>query len=192
MKSTTKKVLTDNQRKLIEDNLDYAFYYFNMHNITSEDKRQELLYALCRNIHLYDPSRGTITTFMTTVFESKNYNMYRCEKRLKRILNSLCISLNDVVLPGVDGSENLTVEDIIGNPEIGFDEFETTDLYNYIIKKLSKTKYITPKHVQIFIAYLNTLNQSEVARMYGVSRQTVNTTIQKVRNIIKLKGWASR
>lgn len=185
---TVRRHLTEEQKKLIEDNFAYCLFYFSQHNIVDEDKRQKMLYSLCRCIHLYDPNRGTITTFINTVFKSRMIALYNEDKQRKKIFDKLCISLNDSVLSDDEG-QPLTWEEIIGNYDATFEDIEYNDFNKYLMRKLEKNKKIKKFDFLLFRAYLETGNQTEVAKMYGISRQAVNEHIMKVRNVIKSKGW---
>ena len=182
-----KSKLTENQKKLIEDNLPYIFWYFNRHNIFDEDKQQDLLYSLCRFIHLYDASRGNITTFINAVFNSRRISLFEHEeKTYQENLNKVLLRWTDVI---IDDHDPLTLADVIGNRECGFDDVETNDVINRLLEKLKKHPKVNEDDLKIFIAYLTTGNMSEVAKMYEVSRQRISDRIKKVRNLIKSKGW---
>lgn len=184
---TNHSKLTENQKKLIEDNLSYIFWYFGRHNIKDEDKQQDLLYSLCKYIHLYDPTRGSITTFINAVFNSRRITLYEHEeKTYQENLNKVLLRWSDTIL---DGHDPLTLADVIGNRDYGFDEFENTDLCNRLIEKLKQCSSITKNDFKIFIAYLTTGNMTEVSKMYGLSRQRVSAQVIKVRNLIKSKNW---
>ena len=184
---TNHSKLTENQKKLIEDNLSYVFWYFGRHNIKDEDRQQDLLYSLCKCIHLYDPSRGSITTFINAVFSSRRIALYEHEeKTYQENLNKVLLRWSDTVL---DGNDPLTLAEIVGNRDYGFDEFESTDLCNRIIEKLKQCPNVTKNDFKVFIAYLTTGNMTEVGKMYGLSRQRVSAQVIKVRNLIKSKNW---
>ena len=178
--------LTENQKKLIEDNLPYVMWYFRRHNVWDEDDQQDLLYALCRFIHLYDPSRGNITTFINAVFKSRRISVIEHEKTQQEALNRIWLRWGDVL---IDDHDPLLLEDTVGNNDYGFDEFESTDLYKRLIEKLKNYPKVTPNDFKIFLAFLETNNMTEVSKMYGISRQRVSQIVIKIRNLIKSKGW---
>lgn len=177
--------LTEEQKKLIEDNLDFCYYWMNLHGIKNEDRQQSLLTAICSYIHLYDPEKGAITTFMSSVMSSRNKSLNQREYSNCRVIDKYSVSINDEV-SNLD--ENcLTWEDILVYSEEGFEKFETDDYYKNVINYVERVAKISPKNLKILIAYMNTGNMKEVARMYGCTHQNVSRICREVK--LKLKRW---
>lgn len=177
--------LTEEQKKLIEDNLDFCYFWMNQHNIISEDRQQSLLTAVCSFIHLYDPKRGAITTFLAAVMGSRNSNLTKQEYSQCRVVNKHSVSINEVI--SESDEDELTWEDILGYTEHGFEKFETDDYYKNVLDYVERVANINPNNFKILVAYMNTGNMTEVARMYGCTQQYVSRICREVK--LKIKRW---
>jgi len=180
--------LTDEQRKLIEDNLEDIKTWFYCHNVFDEDQKQDMLYNLCAQIHLYDSSKGTFSTFIDIVNSSRKIKLYYHDNAIFRTLNNIALRLDDVIYTDSNGV-NYTIADTIGDYDVNLDKFEETDLCKYVMNKLKHCEQINKEDLKVFIAYVNTGNYGEVAKLFGVSRQRIQQRVVKVRNVIKSKGW---
>lgn len=173
--------LTESQKKLIEDNLPFCYFYFQQHQIYSEDRQQALLESLCYNIHLYDSSRGTITTFITQVFQSKFSNLRRSEQTDKRKANNNAKLLSTPIYRNeVDDSE-MTLEDTLIAIEDGIDKVENQMLIDNVFKNLSLDKTISERDVKLFLTYLDTQNYTFVGKLFGISTQRVNEIVDNIK-----------
>ena len=54
MQESDDEVLTEEQKKLIEDNMDFVYWWFHKNEIYDEDPQQDYWYAICKHIHLFD------------------------------------------------------------------------------------------------------------------------------------------
>lgn len=190
MKEQERSPLTKEQKELIEKNLNLCYYWFNRHGVKSEDAQQSLLCNLCSYIHLYDPERGAFGTFIEAVFRSKLSALWRYENRKKRAADKINVSLQDVAFASNSHGfiDAYTYEDILGDIEHGFDIFEWNDAYKDLMKRLNESN-ISKHDFEIFLSYLTTGNQTQVARMNNISRQRVSQIVLKVRDVIKKRGW---
>ena len=186
MNELKRNPLTEEQKKLIEDNLGYIISWFNKFHIYNEDHQQDYLYAVCKYINLYDPSRGAITTFLNAVLISRRSTISRHETNLTESLNKLALRLNDILYEE-DDYDPITVADAIMDSYDGFSEFETNEVYKDFLNRLEKEKSITPHQLKVFLTYLQVNNIAEVCRIYNCSRQNIDEIINKVRNKIKKK-----
>jgi len=189
MKEIKRSPLTEEQKKLIEDNLGFIYYWFSLHHVYNEDHQQDLLYYLCSYIHLYDESKGAITTFINAVFVSKKRKIMAEEIAKKTLFDKFAVRFEDVAYIGDDGKD-ITWGEIISYTEDGFSNFEKTEMYNFYINKLKSSSSITPNQLKLFLAYINTGNMKEVARMYDISIQAVSEAIGIVKTKIKREKWS--
>ena len=180
-----KNKLTEEQKRLIENNLDFCYYWMNLHNIKDEDVQQSLLASVCSFIHLYDPNRGTITTFLSTVLNGAISKLIRKENTQSRIGDKYSVNIEDVISESND--DTLTWGDIIEYKETGFEQFEAEDYCNDLIKYVKKITKMNPKKIDMLIDYINIGNMAEVAKMYGCTHQNVSRVCNEVK--LKLKIW---
>lgn len=179
--------LTDDQRKLIEDNMDVIYWFFDKLGIYNEDWKQDCFYAICRYIHLYDPTRGSIATFLRAIIISRRNTVYKRERTIKENLNAYALRFEESAYEDDEG-DTLTWGDIIGNVDEGFNKLEDRDLYNRFMDDLCKSTNITKSQFKNFVAYINLGNFEEVGRLYGTSRQAVQQSVDRVREKLRRKN----
>jgi len=184
MREIERLPLTEQQKKLIEDNLDFVYWWFNQLGIYDEDRRQDYLYAICKHIHLFDPSRGTIAAFFRAILSSKRLSIYTADKTINKTMERLNISLSDIAVK-FDGGEVLTWEEILGRTDVNISEFEDNDFFNKFVEDIKKKDGITKHQLDIFLTYLNMGNQTEVAKIFGTTRSNISEAINRVRATLK-------
>lgn len=182
--------LTGEQKKLIEDNLPFMYWWFDRHHIYNEDTQQDLLYNLCALIHLYDPKRGAITTFIDILNKSKINKLWKKDVR-KQVFEKFTVGLDDYVFPNISESfeSSYTWQETIGDIDNNLDGYEEKDFANYLLTKIHESKRITKREQDILNAYLDIGNMAAVARMFNVSRQYISRVIVKVRKEIMINNW---
>lgn len=185
MKPIQREKLTDEQQKLIVDVLPFVYWMFNKLHIYNEDTQQNCLYAICKYIHLYDPSKGSITTFVGAIIKSRKLSVIAQDKTYKAACEKMNVNLEDVVF-NYEG-DPVTWADLIGNTDERLAFIENKDFYDRFMIKLYESNEITEKEFCYFVSYLNVGNQREVARMYGCSVQNINSALRRVR--MKAKNW---
>lgn len=185
-----RKPLTEEQKKLVVDNLDFVYWWFHRHHVYDEDRQQNYLYAICRYIHLYDSSKGTITTFLGAILQSRLLTSFKQDQTLRETSERMNVRLNDTVYSGEDG-EDVTWEDILGYTDVQLDKIESDNVYSKFLESLEKDKDITKNEYDVLIKYLNVGNQKEVARMNGVRVQAINNALLNIRRKLCKKDYAN-
>lgn len=182
--------LTGEQKKLIEDNLPFMYWWFDRHNIYNEDTQQDLLYNLCALIHLYDPERGAITTFIDMLNKSKIGKLWKKDVH-NQVFEKFLVGLDDYAFSNLSESFEFsyTWQETVGDIDNSFDMYEERDFANYLLTKIHESKRITKKEQDILNAYLDIGNMAAVARMFKVSRQYIFKVIVKVRKEIMINNW---
>lgn len=186
---TEKLHLSEQEQKLIEENLGFMYYWFNLYKVYDEDRQQDMLYNLCKRIHLFNPDKGKITTFISTVNLSRLKQQSNESKSNREQFRKNIASLNNTLFAGYNEDVDLTLEDVVGSYCMDFDYIDNSDLISTIVEKLSHHNKYTQRDIEIFRECLLTGNQAEVAKMYGISRERVRQIFDRVVKTIKLKKW---
>ena len=162
-------MLTDEQRKLVEDNLDIAYkiaYKWRNPAIEFEDKVQIATMGLCRAAEVYDASKGS---FSTIAYPFAKFQLLKAANKKHPYI----LSLESRIMVNQKG-----------------DEMKIKDLLRYDVD------YETPIQAHTVSAFINSLHgktgeamrltaagykQTEIARAFGVSKQCVNIMIHRAR-----------
>lgn len=179
--------LTEEQKKLIEDNLPFMYWWFNTHHIYNEDTQQDLLFNLCALIHLYDPERASITTFIDMINKSKIGKLWKHDVK-NQMIEKFVAGLDENAYSNNEDS-SYTWQELVGDIDSAIDKFEEKDLCKYLLGKLKESKRIKQKDYDLFVAYINIGNQAAVARMFKVTQYQITKTIIKIRKEIIANGW---
>ena len=177
-------ILTEEQRKLIEENLPFCYYWFKLHNIYNEDTQQALLLNVCNFIHLYNPAHGKITTFIGTILQSRFYSLYKEEHADKRIANTEATYLDTPLYIGKDDSI-VTLSDTYPIMEKGFDQIEAQMIIANICKNLKEDAAITPENIELFYAWMYSRNYTFCSKLFNMPKNKVEITIKKIYKIIR-------
>lgn len=174
--------LTDEQKKLIEDNLPFMYWWFEKHHVYDEDTIQDLLYNFCALIHLYDPKRGAITTFIDTLNRSKICKLWKKDFR-KQTIEKFMVGLTDSYDP------SHTWQEVIGDVDCNLVKYEEENFADYLFSRIKTSGKVKKKDLNILNTYLDTGNMAAAGRLLGVTRQQVSKTIIKIRKEIINSGW---
>lgn len=171
--------MTDEHRKLIEENYNIFYEFFHKRNIYDEDIQQECVERVCENIDRFDETRGKISTFMFSVCDSAVAHHIRFNNRHKRnTFENPTFSLY-LTLYGDEESSNFTYEDMIASEEDSINNFINTDHYLKFIEHLKKV--LSKKEFDTLDEYIKGKTFEEISNKFGVTKQCVNFNLQKAR-----------
>lgn len=148
-----------------------------------EDLQQELSLRLLAKAHLYDPSRGAMSTFIKAVLNTAAAMMLRESRRLKRAPECTNISLSDELASencrAVRLGDALTSADRnrrTGNAERNpTHDRETVEALQHALTTLS------PEHAAIVRGWLKAGNISGTARLLRIRRSGIHERIPAIR-----------
>lgn len=104
--------LTESQRKLVEDNHNFIYYFLKKHNLRIDDWYDTCAIGMCNAAMNFQPEQGfRFITFANTCLLNEIRQAKRKQKSKRR--NAECYSLDQVV-PGTD---DLTLTDMLASPE---------------------------------------------------------------------------
>lgn len=181
-KQKTRKPLTEEQRKLVEDNIRLAYEFVHRKGFTYdyefEDAVQIALLGLIHAAMTFKESKSKFSTYAFLAMQSQFNMEYRRIKRQKEsgIIN---ISLSEPIIK----NEELYVEDIIVERQDSIENIETMIAIKNIYEKLNdKEKQVID---MVFYAKEKEANQKNIAKKLGVSQSFVSRTRKKFREYLK-------
>ena len=181
-KQKTRKPLTEEQRKLVEDNIGLAYEFVHRKGFTYgyefEDAVQIALLGLIHAAMTFKESKSKFSTYAFLAMQSQFNMEYRRIKRQKEsgIIN---ISLSEPIIK----NEELYVEDIIVERQDSIENIETMIAIKNIYEKLNdKEKQVID---MVFYAKEKEASQKNIAKKLGVSQSFVSRTLKKFREYLK-------
>lgn len=181
-KQKTRKPLTDEQRKLVEDNIRLAYEFVHRkgftYNYEFEDAVQIALLGLIHAAMTFKESKSKFSTYAFLAMQSQFNMEYRRIKRQKEsgIIN---ISLSEPIIK----NEELYIEDIIVERQDSIENIETMIAIKNVYEKLNdKEKQVID---MVFYAKEKEASQKNIAKKLGVSRSFVSKTLKKFREYLK-------
>ena len=181
-KQKTRKPLTDEQRKLVEDNIRLAYEFVHRKGFTYgyefEDAVQIALLGLIHAAMTFKESKSKFSTYAFLAMQSQFNMEYRRIKRQKEsgIIN---ISLNEPIIE----NKELSVEDTVVERQDSIENIETIITIKNIYEKLDdKEKQVID---MVFYAKEKEASQKNIAKKLGVSQSFVSRTLKKFREYLK-------
>jgi len=158
--------MTEEQKKLIEDNINLVYKFCHSKGLKDEDDIAEMVLFLCEHINSYDPSRGAFSTFCYTWLRSGyskimnyKYSLMRSPKVFTEIhrINSYDDSEIDIL------DENSELQYIDNNIDLEKFINSLDDNYRFVVE-------------MTLLGY----TQKEIADMRGTTRQSINQLLQYI------------
>ncbi len=162
-------MLTDEQRKLVEDHLDIArklAHRWRNPTIELDDKVQIATEGLCRAAEVYDASKGA---FSTIAYKFAKFYLLKASTRTQL----LTLSLESKVIENQKGDQ-VKIKDLL-RYEVDFETIICSHNANFVLKSL---KGKTGDAMRLSAAGYK---QIEIAHAFGVTKQCVSTMIKRAR-----------
>lgn len=168
-------MLSDEQRKLVEDNLNLVYFYIHKYNLSTDDSDIGYI-AICKAAKTYNESKGVkfSTYAMFCIQNEYRLNYRRSKHRTKEITMPL------VTLP--DGQETDLSDytpDILYNTEACYNRLEFTNNLKEYINSLSEVDK------DVFISVLAKEKQDSVSERLGLSQSYISRKAKKLRDKFK-------
>ena len=161
--------MTEEQKKLVEDNHNLIYFVLHKHNLPIDEYYDILAISLCKSGIHYDENKSKFSTFAVYNMEQDLKMEFRRNDALKRSKYET-ISYNTPV----QGVDKLELGDMISN---------NSDILDYII--LIDFKKFTEKEKKL----LNLINcgytQKEIGNIMKISQPHVSRLINKLRRKIE-------
>lgn len=152
-----------------------------------EDLEQDLILAVLEKVDEYDPTRGSVRTFVCTVIRGKALMELRRRKReANRGKTIPC--LHDET---VDGNEVVsyheTLDRTICMARMGREERDPLLMFDLCNDAAVALELLTPRQREISSLLMKTDKTSAAARL-GLSRQTLYREVEAIRKAFAAKG----
>lgn len=168
-----------NWEKIVENNIKLVYYFSQ-----DEDEAGAGMIGLVKGAKSYDESKGyTLSTYLGTCIQNE-INYHRRKERKHNYL----LSLNQPV--SVDSKE-VTLEDILADPNDQYEEFFKNEDNKLLYKMLSE---LSEKDQTIFYDYYGLfghekITQKEISKKLGVSQATISRTIKRKLKVLRRKYY---
>lgn len=167
-------MLSDEQQKLAEDNINLVFYVIHKHKFSIEDADIGYI-ALCKAAKSYKPDIGyAFTTYAIKCI--MNEFLYNKRKENGRLHDTYHMSLDKPVAVDSEGKE-ITLLDVVPDTT----SLEGDVIYSEFINKYNEyLKTLSDKHRNIILLYHQGLTQREIADKVGGTQAHISRIIRKV------------
>ena len=165
--------LTDEQKKLVEDNHNLIYFTIHKYNLDIEEYYDIFALALCKAAINYDINKGpTFSTY--AVWAMKNEFLLSIRKAKAQRRSGTCISINDVVYDNTSDDSSITLEDMLTN---GLDAFDESILLDFT-KLNDKLRRI------LWLSYCG-YTQKEIADIIGITQAMVSRDLKKAKKLLE-------
>ena len=169
-------ILTDEQRKIAEENHN-LIYFFIRHCKVDEEEYYDLFaidYLKC--IEVWDKSKGNLSTLLGRAFLYRIEKENKKKKAKKRFEESYILSLDEVVFKE---DINITLGDIIPSSTNVEETFELNETLNFFMKN-EITKLVMFGYSQREIAKKLNCSRSNISREINYVKQELNNKLLKI------------
>ena len=167
--------MTEEQKKLAEENHSLIYFYARKYNISKQDFDDMygiLAIGLCKAARDYDESRGSaFSTVAMGYMLNECRNAYRCDKYKNGKL-TIC-SYNNIFPLSDDGGTTEYIDVIEGKDDV-WDDVNLIE-FNQFNEQLRKIAYLS------YLGY----NQQEIAKEMGITQSLVSRKLKKIRKEIE-------
>ena len=165
-------MLTDEQRKLIEDNHNLIYSFLRKHDYDPEEYYGLAAIGLCKAARTYDKSKGSFSTYAYRAMRGCVINDIRDRSAAKRIPENLIDSYNNEICTEDGGI--VEYMDILASNE---------DLEKEVVEKILVESFmskLSDRDRLIFSLLINGYDYREIAKIVGVYWRTVSRTKEKI------------
>ena len=165
--------LTEEQKKLVEENHSLIYWFAKKYHIPIEDYYDVLAQGLCMAAYHYDPSKCSFSTYAYLCMNTEMHVEYRKTLRKSEIPQGNIFhyenawQLSDLI-PTNEKTENKVIDRIS---------------YENLISLLNDILNDKDKEVLSYI--LNGLTMREIAKIEGTSHQAIHNRMKKIRDKVK-------
>ena len=167
--------MTEEQKKLAEDNHNLIYFYARKYNMSKQDFDDMygiLAIGLCKAARDYDESRGSaFSTVAMGYMLNECRNAYRCDKYKNGKLN-ICSYNNIFPLSDDDGTAEYI--NVIEGTSAVWADINLIE-FNQFNEQLRKIAYLS------YLGY----NQQEIAKEMGITQSLVSRKLKKIRKEIE-------
>lgn len=159
--------MTEEQRRLVEENHNLIYYYLNKRNLPVEDLYGVAAIGLCKAAESHDGDISKFSTYAVKCINNEVNNHLRNYYRMKTIPDYVCVSLHTCVFDNGKNDKQLYIEDVVPDRADVFDDVYTKLIFEKFLSTLS------PEYRQILDMSSKGIEQQEIGDALGIARNTV-------------------
>lgn len=172
-------MLSEEQKKLVEDNHNLIKWFAGTHGISLEEYYDILAIALCKAALKYDPEKSLFSTYAVKTMSNEYCLHMRRSNTKSRYINKITISYDQPIFDCEYLDGNCTILDTLFNE---YDSTEDKAIMNISIKELMPL--LSETEQQVILLIINGLTQRQIAEKIGVSQPQVSRIVKKIKQKI--------
>lgn len=169
--------MTDEQKKLVEDNHSMIYLVIRDMGLPIEDNYDVAAIGLCKAAMNYNPEKYAFSTFAYRCVKNEIMHDYKARNMKKRALNENLISYDAPALSEDDGEKISLLDQIKSNVSVE-NEALSIIMYEELVEQLGNTDSKVLSYFRIG------LTQMEIAKIMGVSQANISRVKRRVENIL--------
>ena len=165
--------LTEEQKKLVEENHNLIYWFAKKYHVPIEEYYDVLAQGLCMAAYHYDPSKCSFSTYAFLCMNTEMHVEYRKTLRKSEIPQGNIFhyenawQLSDLI-PTNEKTENKVIDKIS---------------YENLISLLNDI--LNDKDKEVLTHIVNGLTMREIAKIEGTSHQAIHNRMKKIRDKVK-------
>lgn len=172
-------MMTDKQKKLVEDNIKFVYWFMRTRHLDFEEWIGDLSEQMCIAAIQYDETKGvTFLAYVTRVFENKITYVNAMKNTMKRRGDKYLVSLEEETNFG-HGDMETTLADVIDS---GID-VESDAIDNFIVKKLCSK--LSERDKEILLMRMDGCTLNFIGKKYGISRARVDQILKDMGRLFR-------
>ena len=171
--------MTDEQRKIAEDNIKLVYKYLYENQLDENEWLDVLFEYYCYAVCSWDESRGALSTLVRKALDNGRMNYARAQKRKAAPKDIQILSFDKILYN--EGGDEFDLQEIFGEEEKKYNQLELNHVFNGIEEKLSKKPHTSSSkitYLELFQLLRQGYNCVEIAALKGISVQAVSYKIK--------------
>lgn len=170
-------MMTDEQKKLVEDNHSLIYLVIRNMGLQIEDNYDLAAIGLCKAAINYNSEKYVFSTYACICIKNEIMHDYRARNMSKRALNESLISYDAPILLRDDGEKISLLEQIKSNASVE-NEALSRVMYDEVVEQLGDTDS------KVLPFFKIGLKQAEIAKIMGVTQANISRVKRRVENIL--------
>lgn len=172
MKLKEVNIMTEEQKKLVEDNHNLIYFMIHKYNLDIEEYYDIFALSLCKAAINYDVCKGyAFSTYAASAMKGDYLHNIRKSKAQRRA--GICVSMDEVVYDNNSDGSSITLEDMLTNGLDALDESITVD-FTRLSDRLRRILWLS------YSGY----TQREIADIIGITQAQVSRDLKKAKKML--------
>lgn len=172
-------MMTDEQKRLAEDNLKLVFFYINKNSLDFEEYAGILSEELCLSACDFDKERGaSFATYVLHRFRTAVFNNEKAKRMKKRSPGTAIASLDKEIENDSNGAPT-SLKDLVA----GDDDTEGDAVTSLFMEELRDV--LNDRYWKAVLLRMDGLTMDAIGKRMGVSRERVSKILKNVRAVVE-------